>query len=78
VLKTEPKGKIVIDAQRCKGCGLCVWACPKGHIRLSDAADIRGITVACTGDSHGCTGCSFCAIVCPEVAIDVYKMTATG
>jgi len=77
-LKTEPKGKIVIDSQRCKGCGLCVWACPKEHIRLSDTADIRGITVACTDDSHGCTGCSFCAIVCPEVAIDVYKMTATG
>ncbi|MFO7599460.1 MAG: 4Fe-4S binding protein [Candidatus Desulfacyla sp.] len=67
----------MIDAQRCKGCGLCVWACPTGHIALSDTTDIRGIRVACTDDSHGCTACNFCFTVCPDVAIDVYK-TAAG
>jgi 2-oxoglutarate ferredoxin oxidoreductase subunit delta len=78
MLKTRLKGMIVIDSKRCKGCGLCVWACPTGHIKLSDTADIRGITVACTNDRHKCTGCSFCAVVCPEVAIDVYKMATAG
>lgn len=68
-----PKGKIVIDPQRCKGCGLCIWACPKGQIMLSDRVDHRGIRVACFDDKRDCTGCSFCAIVCPDVAISVYK-----
>ena len=66
----------MIDSKRCKGCGLCVWACPKGHIKLNDTADIRGIKVACANEKNKCTGCSFRAIVCPEVAIDVYKMAA--
>jgi len=77
-LKKRSKGKIVIDSQRCKGCGLCIWACPKEEIRLSDKDDIRGIKVAFFNDSHGCTGCTFCAIVCPEVAIDVYKAGSKG
>lgn len=77
-MKKRSKGKIVIDSQRCKGCGLCMWACPEGHIRLSDKEDIRGIRVAFFNDSHGCTGCTFCAIVCPEVAIDVYKAGSKG
>ena len=55
-----------------------MWACPEGHIRLSDKEDIRGIRVAFFNDSHGCTGCTFCAIVCPEVAIDVYKAGSKG
>ena len=77
-MKKRAKGKIAIDSQRCKGCGLCIWACPKGHITLSDEEDIRGIRVAFFDEGHSCTGCTFCAIVCPEVAIDVYKASSKG
>lgn len=67
------KGKIVIDETRCKGCGLCIWACPKQSIRLADEADLRGICPACKEEDSECTGCGFCAIICPDVAIEVYK-----
>jgi 2-oxoglutarate ferredoxin oxidoreductase subunit delta len=71
--KRESRGEIVIDPSRCKGCGLCVWVCPKGHIVLSEQGDHRGIRVARLHEGHTCTGCSFCAIMCPDVAIRVYR-----
>jgi len=67
------KGCIQIDTERCKGCGLCIWGCPKGGIRLSEEVDRRGIRVACPDEAVPCTGCGFCYVVCPDVAITVKK-----
>ncbi len=73
----QPKGKIKIDSRRCKGCGLCIWACPKGQIRLSINEDDRGIRVASFNENdQSCTGCTFCGIICPEVAIEIYKASS--
>ena len=72
------KGKIVIDAGRCKGCGLCIAECPKGHLHLSDRPDSRGIRTACFDGEHRCTGCGFCYTVCPDVAITVYRRKGKG
>jgi 2-oxoglutarate ferredoxin oxidoreductase subunit delta len=70
---SESRGKIIIDVERCKGCGLCIIACPKKCIRLSGQADLRGIRLAKLIDNPDCNGCTLCAIICPDVAIDVYK-----
>jgi len=34
VTRNEATGKIEIDYDFCKGCGICVAFCPKGAIRL--------------------------------------------
>lgn len=67
------KGRIVIDGERCKGCRLCIWACPKGQIGLAEQEDHRGIRIASFDEARACTGCAFCAIICPDVAIEVYR-----
>ena len=65
-------GKIIIDTERCKGCGLCVVVCPKECILISKSSNKAGYFPAQTNNSE-CTGCAMCAIVCPEAIIEVYR-----
>jgi 2-oxoglutarate ferredoxin oxidoreductase subunit delta len=67
-------GRIEIDAQRCKGCALCVPVCPKNVIRLAQELNAKGYHPAELADPDGqCTGCLLCAVMCPEAAITVYR-----
>jgi 2-oxoglutarate ferredoxin oxidoreductase subunit delta len=63
-------GKIVIDTERCKGCGLCITVCPKDSIEISGESNQSGYFPA-RAKNIDCTGCSRCAIICPEGIIEV-------
>ncbi len=69
------KGWIEVSPRYCKGCELCVSACPQSVLAL----DMENLTpkgyhpVYLTKD--GCTGCAICALVCPEAALTVYRET---
>jgi 2-oxoglutarate ferredoxin oxidoreductase subunit delta len=66
--------RIDIHELRCKGCGLCVIACPKKLIVLSEKINNSGYKPAVfKGTEDQCTGCALCAEMCPDVAIDVFK-----
>ncbi len=65
-------GNIVIDLERCKGCGLCIKVCPRHRIGLAKASNRNGYVPA-EASTPGCNGCALCAIVCPETAIRVTR-----
>jgi 2-oxoglutarate ferredoxin oxidoreductase subunit delta len=65
--------KIVINEERCKGCELCVNACPRGILALADRFNNQGYRPVEIRDAEKCIGCKFCAIMCPDVVIEVYK-----
>lgn len=65
-------GKIIINIERCKGCGLCIMTCPKGSIIVSKKSNKNGFFPA-QADNTECTGCAECAIICPEAIIEVFR-----
>lgn len=68
------RGTIVIDENRCKGCELCTFVCPKHLLGMAETFTPRGYRPARLVDPRGeCTGCLLCAVICPDVAITVYR-----
>lgn len=67
-------GKIKINTERCKGCGLCVEVCPNNCIVISKKSNKNGFFPAETNDGK-CTGCAICAIICPDTIIEVLRDT---
>ena len=66
--------KLIIDVDTCKGCGLCVTACPKQILQLSTTKlNSKGHSPAEITDQSACIGCAFCATMCPDCAITVEK-----
>lgn len=63
--------KVKFNAQLCKGCGLCVNACPKGILALSGKRNAKGYPVAECTDLSKCIGCGFCYRMCPDCAVEV-------
>ncbi|MCD6296127.1 MAG: 4Fe-4S binding protein [Deltaproteobacteria bacterium] len=59
--------------ERCKGCGLCVLACPKDLLTVSSKINRSGYPVAQIDNMKSCTGCALCAEMCPDVVITVFK-----
>lgn len=69
-----PKGRIVVNEMYCKGCEMCVEACPQDVIILApDRITAKGYHPAALIPGDGCTGCGVCAVVCPEAAITVFR-----
>ncbi|HKL66473.1 MAG: 4Fe-4S binding protein [Bacteroidales bacterium] len=68
------KGSIVIDKEKCKGCGVCVTACPTQVIAMSDDVNSKGYNYAEAVNMDACTGCTNCSVVCPDGVITVYRM----
>lgn len=66
--------KVTFDENRCKGCGMCVAACPRKILVLSqDKLNAKGYHPAACVDMEACIGCAFCATMCPDVVITVEK-----
>lgn len=70
----EARGFVAVDAEECKGCGLCVESCPPKCLELAPELSRQGVHPAqYTGEK--CTGCGICYYCCPEPgAITVYRV----
>lgn len=65
--------KVTFNKTLCKGCGLCVEACPKGIVVLSEEINQKGYHTAEVNHMDKCIGCAFCATMCPDCVITVEK-----
>ena len=66
--------KVSFHTDLCKGCGLCVDACPKGCLDIaSDKLNAKGYHPAEVAVPEACIACASCARTCPDVAIRIEK-----
>ena len=59
------RGFVEMNSEECKGCGLCVEACPPKVLSLGSHLNRAGYHWA-VYSGQGCTGCGICFFVCPE------------
>ena len=73
-----PKGRIAIDSEGCKGCALCLTACPPKLVHI-DTRYLNGLgyhPAHLVDPNNQCTGCGLCAVICPDACITVYRQRA--
>ena len=59
----------MIDRDLCKGCELCVNACPQRILAMGKEINARGYFFANVAEPKRCIGCRLCCITCPDMAI---------
>lgn len=66
--------KLTFETDLCKGCGLCVDACPKKILKIDrETINQKGHSPAAMTDESQCIGCGFCATMCPDCVITVER-----
>ena len=63
--------QIVIDPELCKGCELCINACPQQILKMGREINAKGYYFAEVAEQMRCIGCRLCCITCPDVAIEM-------
>lgn len=66
--------KVTFNEAVCKGCGLCVEACPKKIVFIDKTrVNGAGYNPAVVTDQDSCIACASCAVMCPDSVITVKK-----
>ncbi|MDR2149266.1 MAG: 4Fe-4S binding protein [Spirochaetaceae bacterium] len=68
------KGKIVVDREFCKGCFLCISACPVKVLEKDSLPNSSGSYPVRIVKGENCIACGNCYTVCPDLALSVYTL----
>ncbi len=63
--------KITIDPACCKGCNICLSACPKNIFVKSRKRNKYGTAMPDVSKAEACIACRMCERLCPDGAINV-------
>ena len=68
------RGKVEIDRELCKGCFLCVRACPVKALEADTELNASGSHPSKPVNPEKCIACGNCYEVCPDVCIRVFEL----
>ena len=65
---------LTFDDIACKGCLLCVDACPQKILEMDTGkVNVKGYNPVFCNDIGKCTACAICARICPDSVIKVER-----
>lgn len=70
----SPKGTVVFDEERCKGCTYCVRYCPTGALEMTERLNHKGYRLPTLAYPEKCNGCDLCGMYCPDFAIYGHRL----
>ena len=68
------KGKVEIDRELCKGCLLCIRACPTRVLEVDKEPNSSGSYPSKVIQAEKCIACGNCYEVCPDVCIKIFEL----
>ena len=72
----KSRGTVTIATEVCKGCELCIPACPPAVLTMSSTVNHLGYHYPELAD--GCTGCAACLLICPDFVFEVFREPRTA
>ncbi|MDR0732318.1 MAG: 4Fe-4S binding protein [Treponema sp.] len=69
------RGKVIIDRELCKGCLLCIRACPVKVLEQDVQPNLSGSYPSFPARPEKCIACANCFDVCPDICIEVYELS---
>ncbi len=70
-MATVRVSQIAVSDKLCKGCYLCIWACPWNVLEISEERNWRGVKKPIATKIENCRACRLCEYYCPDFAIQV-------
>jgi len=67
--KPKVRGRVYINEERCKGCGICIMFCPRKVLEASERFNSKGYHPPEAKRPDDCIGCNLCGLYCPDFAI---------
>ncbi|MDR0583022.1 MAG: 4Fe-4S dicluster domain-containing protein [Treponema sp.] len=68
------RGRVEIDRELCKGCFLCIRACPMKVLEADAEPNSSGSYPSKAVRAEKCIACGNCYEVCPDVCIVVFEL----
>lgn len=75
---TRVFGSVSVDAQACKGCGMCVMFCPTAALKVSELFHAEDGMRYLEFSAADCVQCGLCADVCASKALSVSSRVSTA
>jgi 2-oxoglutarate ferredoxin oxidoreductase subunit delta len=67
------KGSVTIDRELCKGCYLCIQACPLKLLEPDTQPNSTGTYPVRAVNQDKCIACANCFEACPDICISLYE-----
>ena len=76
--KATRPSRVILNKNRCKGCGYCVEFCPTGALVMGQETNKKGYLLPEVVNNSKCLGCGLCEAICPDFGIEVFPEGEEG